>query len=195
MQKRQGFFSIHKPCKMEPVAYPDQHREVVEALLVDGRFLLEGDAAFMALKQQVDFYRDFFRSSFGLELQYQSEYAFLQSGRDTDALSRDVCIFIGVLCYELDREGYNLLEQLSFHTLEFEQVEQVFELSSFREVLEATSNLQDAPSRRNFYNRLHRRRIIEKLDEQTFRFTPAHKYFLDFARQVARYQHHLQEEE
>lgn len=180
---------------MEAIAYPEHHQEIVEALLLEGRFLLEGDAAFMSLKQQVDFYRQFFRASFGLELQYQSEYAFLQSGRDSDPLSRDVCIFMGVLCYELDREGYNLLEQLSFHTLEFEQVEQLFELSSFREVLEATSNLQDAQSRRNFYNRLQRRRIIEKLDEHTFRFTPAHKYFLDFARQVARYHQQLEEEE
>jgi len=94
----------------------------------------------MSLKQQVDFYRQFFRASFELELQYHSDYAFLQSGRDSDPLSRDVCIFMGVLCYELGREGYNLLEQLSFHTLEFEQVEPLFELSSFREVLEATTN-------------------------------------------------------
>jgi hypothetical protein len=178
-----------------PTAYPDHHQQIVESLLVEGRFLLEGEPAFMSLKQKVGFYRQFFTASFGLELQYHSEYAFLQSSRDTDPLSRDICIFIGVLCYELDREGYNLLEQLSFHTLEFEQVEQFFELSSFREVLEATSNLQDAQSRRNFYNRLQRRRIIEKLDEHSFRFTPAHKYFLDFAKQVARYQHQLEEEE
>ncbi|TXB61379.1 condensin complex protein MksE [Phaeodactylibacter luteus] len=180
---------------VQPASYPAQHQEVVEALLVDGRFLLEGDPAFMALKQHLGFYQEFFRQSFGLALEYHSEYAFLQSSRDTDPLSRDICIFLGVLCYELDREGYNLLEQLSFHTLEFEQVEQFFELSSFREVLEATSNLQDAQARRNFYNRLHRRRIIEKVDDQTFRFTPAHKYFLQFARGVARYNQRMAEEE
>jgi hypothetical protein len=177
------------------INFPEGHQDVVEALLVDGRFLLEGDPAFMTLKQHVDFYQAFFRESFGLSLEYQSEYAFLQSGRDSDPLSRDVCIFLGILCYELDREGYNLLEQLSFHTLEFEQVEQMFEMSSFREVLDATTNLQDAQARRNFYNRLHRRRIIEKLDDQIFRFTPAHKYFLEFARSVARYNQRLVEEE
>jgi hypothetical protein len=173
--------------------YPDLHQQVVEALLIDGRFLLEGDAEFMTLKQHLDFYEQFFQHSFGTSLQFFGDYAFLQSDRDTDALSRDVCIFLGVLCYELDREGYNLLEQLSFHTLEFEQVEQMLELSSFREVMEATANLQDDNSRRNFYNRLHRRRIIEKLDDHTFRFTPAHKYFLDFARGMAR--EHGEEEE
>ncbi len=176
-------------------SFPNNHQDVVEALLVDGRFLLEGDPEFMTLKQEAGFYQAFFQQSFGLSLEYQSEYAFLKSGRDNDPLSRDICIFLGVLCYELDREGYNLIEQLSFHTLEFEQVEQMLELSSFREVLEATSNLQDSQSRRNFYNRLHRRRIIEKLDEQTFRFTPAHKYFLEFARSVARYNQRLAEEE
>ena len=175
--------------------FPEGHQEVVEALLVDGRFLLEGDSAFMALKQHVDFYQSFFQASFGLSLEYHSEYAFLQSGRDADPLSRGVCIFLGLLCYELDREGYNILEQLSFHTLEFEQVEQMFEMSSFREVLNATTNLQDAHARRNFYNRLQRRRIIEKLDDQVFRFTPAHKYFLEFARSVARYNQRLAEEE
>lgn len=166
--------------------YPELHQQVVEALLIDGRFLLEGDAEFMAIRQHLDFYEQFFKDSFGTSLQFFGDYAFLQSDRDTDALSRDVCIFMGVLCYELDREGYNLIEQLSFHTLEFEQVEQMLELSSFREVMEATANLQDGSSRRNFYNRLHRRRIIEKLDDNTFRFTPAHKYFLDFARGMAR---------
>lgn len=176
-------------------SFPKNHQEVVEALLVEGRFLLEGDPEFMTLKQDVEFYQAFFRQSFGLSLEYHSEYAFLQSGRDNDPLSRDICIFLGVLCYELDREGYNLMEQLAFHTLELEQVEQMLELSSFREVLDATSNLQDPQSRRNFYNRLQRRRIIEKLDDQTFRFTPAHKYFLEFARSVARYNQRLAEEE
>lgn len=174
--------------------YPDNHQEVVNALLVDGRFLLEGEAEFMTLKQHLDFYESFFVHSFGTNLQFFGDYAFLQSDRDTDPFSRDVCIFIGVLCYELDREGYNLIEQLSFHTLEFDQVEQMLEISSFREVMEATSNLQDTASRRNFYNRLQRRHIIEKLDDNTFRFTPAHKYFLEFAKNIARSRKEEEEE-
>lgn len=166
--------------------YPEHHRQIVEGLLLDGRFLLDGDPEFAALTRHLDFYRPFFLETFGLELEHHADYAFLQSDRDSDTFSRDVCIFLGVLCYELDREGSSITEVLSFQTLEFPAIEQMLELSSFREVLEATRTLATPESRKNFYNRLNRRHIIDKLDEDCFRFTPAHKYFLEFARELAR---------
>ena len=101
------------------------------------------------------------------------------------AIGTIICIFLGVLCYEMDREGKNIMEELSFSTFAYEDVERLLELSSFREVLEATKSLRDSSSRRNFYHLLARRRLIDKIDDEAFRFTPGHKYFLEFARGVA----------
>ena len=58
----------------------------------------------------------------------------------------------------------------------------MLELTSFKEILESSKNLRDPLTRRNFYNRLQRRRIIDRLDDETFRFTAAHKLFLEYAR-------------
>ena len=165
--------------------YPEYHREITESLLMDARFLVEGEPEFTCLREHLDFYQQFFKASFGLSLLCQSDYAFLQSARDNDTLSRDICIFLGVLCYEMDREGKNIMEELGFSTFAYEDVERLLELSSFREVLEATKSLRDSSSRRNFYHLLARRRLIDKIDDEVFRFTPGHKYFLEFARGVA----------
>jgi len=163
-------------------SFPAQHRQIVEALLQEGRFLLEGEPEFVILKEHIDYYRAFFHSSFSLNVQFHGDYAYLESVRENDAFSRDVCIFLGVLAYELDREGRNLTEAFAFQSFSVEEVEQMLELTSFKEILESSKNLRDPLTRRNFYNRLQRRRIIDRLDEDTFRFTAAHKLFLEYAR-------------
>ena len=164
--------------------FPPLHRNIVEALLQEGRFLLEGEPEFLELKQHLDLYRLFFQRSFSLNLQFMGDFAYLESHRENDAFARDVCIFQAVLSYELDREGRNLTEAFAFQSFSFEEVEQMLELSSFREILEASKNLSDPLTRKNFYNRLFRRRIIDRLDDETFRFTAAHKLFQQFARSI-----------
>jgi len=166
--------------------FPMEHRAIVEALLQEGRFMLEGESEFTVLKDNLGFYRSFFTSSFGVSLKFYGDFAYLESNRENDAFSRDVCIFLGVLSYELDREGRNLTEALAFQSFSFEEVEQMLELTSFREILESSRNLRDPLTRRNFYNRLQRRQIIDRLDEETFRFTAAHKLFQEFARELAK---------
>lgn len=165
--------------------FPEQHQAIVEALLLEGRFLLEGEAAFTVLRKQEQYYRHFFQASFGLELHCHNDYAFLQSLRENDTHSRDICIFLAVFCYELDREGRQITEELAFSTFSLEEVEKLLVQSSFLEVLEATKQLKDANARKNFFNLLNRKGIIDKLDDAHFRFTPAHKYFLEYARQLA----------
>lgn len=166
-------------------AFPSAHRSIVEALLQEGRFLLEGEPEFLDLKQHLDFYRRFFHDSFGLNLQFHGDYAYLESVRENDAFSRDVCIFLAVLSYELDREGRNLTDAFAYQSFSLEEVEQMLELSSFREILEASKNLRDPLTRKNFYNRLYRMRIVERQDDDSFRFTPAHKLFQEFARSLS----------
>ena len=162
--------------------YPEEHLKIVNALLRDGRFLVEGETAFACLKEHQAFYQQFFRASFQLELSIEADYALLKSSRQNDALARDICIFLAILSYEIDREGRNLLETLQFSVFSLEDIEQKFLLSSFLEILEATPGLRDADRRSRFITQITRRNLIVKMENDSFRFTPAFRYFLDYAR-------------
>ncbi|PSR11135.1 MAG: hypothetical protein DA408_00010 [Bacteroidetes bacterium] len=166
--------------------YPKEHFQIVEALLREGRFLIEGEAAFATLKENRAFYQEFFKLSFQLDLELTADYALLKSSRNNDALARDICVFLGILCYEIDREGHNLMERLQFAVFSVEEIEQKLALSSFFEIIEATPGLKDEPTRRKFYNQMARRQLIIKQGEDAFRFTPAHRYFLEYARSFSR---------
>ncbi len=164
--------------------YPPDHQAIVTALLREGRFLLQGESAFLSLREHADFYTSFFRKSFDLELQVTPEYALLKSGQPEDRFARAICIYLALLCYELEREGKNILETLHSGTFSIPEWELRLEQSSFINVLAATDQLRDADQRHKFYLRLSRRGVIERTNEKLFRFTPAHRYFLDFAREI-----------
>lgn len=166
------------------MTFPKEHYEIVKALVNDGRFLIEGEAAFLCLREEQEFYQAFFWESFRLRLLVKTDYALLQSSKDADDLARAICIFLAVLCYELDHTSDNLLESLAFGTFSIEEWEERFEQSAYQYVLEATKHLRDKEQRRRFYQALHRRGVIRSLDEDKFQFTPAHRYFLDFARDL-----------
>lgn len=166
------------------MTYPSEHYQIVTALFKEGRFLLEGDAAFHCLREQREFYVKFFHESFRLQLEVTSDYALLRNSRDKDPLARAICIYLAIFCYELDQEATNLLEQLSQSTFSISEWEERFEQSSFNNVLEATDKLRNADQRAKFYLELARRNLIERVAEDAFRFTPAHRYFLDFAREL-----------
>lgn len=166
------------------MTYPPEHYQIVKALFSEGRFLLEGEAAFLSLRDHKDFYHRFFKESFRLELALTAEYALLKSSKDTDNLARSICIFLAVLCYELDHEDGNLLETLSFSTFSISEWEDRFEQSSYYNVMEATDRLRSANQRQKFYQQMARRGLIHRLDDDHFKFTAAHRYFLDYARDL-----------
>lgn len=166
------------------MTYPRDHYAIVQALFNEGRFLLEGEAAFLCLREEQAFYQSFFRESFQLQLTVAADYALLQNSRDTDHLSRAICIFLAVFCYELDHNRDNLLESLAYETFAIDEWEERFEQSAFQHVLEATDKLRSGAQRSKFYQQLARRGIIRLVDEGHFQFTPAHRYFLDFARDL-----------
>ena len=167
------------------MTYPAEHFHITNALYREGRFLLMGEPAFTVLKEHEDFYREFFRASFRLTLTITAEYALLKSSKDQDALARSICIYLAIFCYELDKEGgTNLLEQLAFETFSIADWEERFEQSSFLNVLEATPKLKSGEQRGKFYQEIARRGLIERSGDDRFRFTPAHRYFLEFARGV-----------
>lgn len=165
-------------------AFPAEHATIVKALFSEGRFLLEGEAAFLCLRDNLPYYHAFFRESFGLQLTVTAEYALLKSDKDTDQPARAVCIYLAILCYELDHDSGNLLESLAFDTFSIQEWEERFPQSSFYNVMEATDKLRSAAQRQKFYQLLARRQLIHRLDEDRFQFTAAHRYFLDFARDV-----------
>lgn len=166
------------------MTYPKEHYDIVTALFREGRFLLEGDAAFPVLRERREFYQQFFHESFRLSLVVNADYALLTSNRDKDTLARSICIFLAVFCYELDQEDANLLEKLAYETFSISQWEERFEQSSFNNVLEATDKLRNRDQRAKFYLEMARRGLIERVDEDSFRFTAAHRYFLEFARDL-----------
>lgn len=166
------------------MTYPSEHYAIVQALFHEGRFLLEGEAAFLCLREQQEFYQAFFRESFRLQLIVTADYALLQSSRDTDNLARAICVFLAVFCYELDHSRENLLESLAFDTFSIEEWDDRFEQSAFQHILEATDKLRNQAQRAKFYQQLARRALIRMVDEAHFQFTPAHRYFLDYARDL-----------
>ena len=165
--------------------YSKNHRQIVEDL-IGGKFILPTNKNFIELKEKEKFYEDFFKFSFGHDLIMRQDFAFLVSDETNEMLSRDVCIFFAILCYELDKDGRNFLDLINYSEFEYDQINDYFENSSYLEVIRNNSRLRDTNTRNEFMDTLDRRNIIEKTGPQKFTFTTAHKNFTDFAMELAK---------
>jgi hypothetical protein len=165
--------------------YSKNHRQIVEDL-IGGKFILPTNKNFIELKEKEKFYEDFFKFSFGHDLIVRQDFAFLVSDETNEMLSRDVCIFFAILCYELDKDGRNFLDLINYSEFEYDQINDYFENSSYLEVVRNNSRLRDINTRNEFLDTLDRRNIIEKTGPQKFTFTTAHKNFTDFAMELAK---------
>ena len=150
-----------------------------------GKFILSNEAHFNSLKENDTFYTEFFKISFDLDLNLKTEYAFLLSKETQENFSRDVSIFIAILCYELDRDGRNFMEALDFNEFTFEEVDRYFDNSSFIDLIESNKSMREPDARRTLINGMHRRNIVNKNFEDRFSFTQAYKVFVDFAKELA----------
>jgi hypothetical protein len=166
------------------MVYPSNHRQIVEELM-GGKFILSNEEHFNSLKENDTFYTEFFKISFDLDLNLKTEYAFLLSKETQENFSRDVSIFIAILCYELDRDGRNFMEALDFNEFTFEEVDRYFDNSSFIDLIESNKSLREPDARRTLINGMHRRNIVNKNFEDRFSFTQAYKVFVDFAKELA----------
>ena len=166
------------------MVYPSNHRQIVEELM-GGKFILSNEEHFNSLKENDTFYTEFFKISFDLDLNLKTEYAFLLSKETSENFSRDVSIFIAILCYELDRDGRNFMEALDFNEFTFEEVDRYFDNSSFIDLIESNKSLREPDARRTLINGMHRRNIVNKNFEDRFSFTQAYKVFVDFAKELA----------
>jgi len=166
------------------MVYPAHHRQIVEELM-NGKFILANEEHFNSLKENDAFYQEFFKVSFDLNLVAKPEFSYLLSKETSENFSRDVSIFIAILCYELDRDGRNFMEALDFHEFTFEESDRYFDNSSFIDLIESNKALRDADSRRTLVNGMARRNIVQKNFEDRFIFTEAYRVFTDFAKELA----------
>lgn len=167
--------------------FPNHHRQIVEDLMA-GKFVLPTERTFEVLRENEDFYTDFFKASFNYELKFTNDYIYMTSDESNEMLSRDICIFIALLSYELDRDGKNFLERIQYSEFEVEEIENYFTNSSYIDLILSNKQLKDAENRRNFINTLNRRNIIEKVGDNRFVFTSAHKFFMDFASDIVKFE-------
>lgn len=170
---------------MSNSSYPKEHKQIVKELL-DGKFVLSNDPKYDVIRQYDSYYSEFFQESFDYRMILRSDYVYLVSDDSNEQLSRDISIFLAVLCYELDKDGRNFLDSLSYDEFEHKQIDFYFENTSYREVILGNKQLRDKASRLNFYNMLSRRNIAEKTGEDRFMFTPAFRVFVDFAIELAK---------
>lgn len=166
------------------MVYPKYHRQIVEELM-NGKFLLSNEEHFNSLKENETFYTEFFKVSFDLDLIIKPEFCYLLSKDTQENFSRDVSIFVAILCYELDKDGRNFIEALDFHEFMIEEVDRYFENSSFIDLIESNKALRDADSRKTLINGMARRNIVQKNFEDRFAFTQAYRVFVDFAKELA----------
>lgn len=167
--------------------YPKKHRQIVEELM-SGRFILSRENHFEELKKnEQEFYSDFFQKSFGYKLIITQEYAYLVSEDTDENISRDISIFFAIFCYELDKLGKNFLDGLQYSEYSFEEVNLLFENSSYIDLIHTNKQLKDIDSRRRLlFSTMKNKNIIEKISEDKFNFTPAYKVFSEFAELLGR---------
>jgi hypothetical protein len=165
--------------------YPRYHKDIVGDLM-NGKFILASDQKFISLKDNLSFYEKFFKESFGYELELKSDFAFLLSYETGEMLSRDICMFFAILCYELDKDGKNFLEEIQYADFEHEKIDSYFENSAYAELIAGNNQLRSGESRRDFIRTLARRNIVERNGDGKFSFTQAYKVFIDFAADFAK---------
>ena len=165
--------------------YPKSHKQIVKELL-DGKFILPTEPFYQIIRENGEFYIEFFKMSFDFELRMTNDFCFLLSGESNETLSRDICIFFAILSYELDRDGRNFIEEIQFSEWDTERVDKYFDNSNYTDLINSNKQLRDHDSRKTFVNSLARRNIVDKHSEDKFTFTLAYKLFIDFASELAR---------
>lgn len=163
---------------------PKYHSLVVGDLM-NGKFILSKDQHFDTIIENKDYYESFFNSSFGHELIVQQNYCYLLSDETNENLSRDISIFIAILCYELDKDGRNFLDQFEYGDFSFEEVDSIFDNSSFSDLIGSNNHIKDSEARRKLIKTMASKNIIDRTDTERFSFTPAYNVFFDFARDLA----------
>jgi len=160
-------------------SYPIEHREIVSQLL-DGRFIIYPNQMFAVIQTQEDEYKEFFKESYGFELNIDSEFAYLSSNEVTEKRTRDFTLFLAMLCRELDYSGKNFRDSIELATFDISDTEKLLRQSSKWEILEKTSIAEFD----KFIGTWHTKNVLKRTGNH-FKFTKAVKLFFEFAVNVA----------
>jgi hypothetical protein len=152
---------------------------------MDGRFITIDESYFDILKENQDFYVEFFDKSFGFELKNTQEFYYLISDETNENTSRDISIFFSILCYELDKDGKNFMDELGFSDFHIDEIVEYIKNSTWIDVVKANKQLNDGESiKRLVGSTMVKRNIAIKHFDDKYSFTKAYKLFIDFAREL-----------
>jgi hypothetical protein len=163
--------------------YPDKHKEIVTSLM-EGKFITVEDFLFETIKKNEDFYINFFETSFGFEIIGNHDFYYLVSSETNENTSRDISIFFSILCYELDKDGKNFLEELNYSEFHIDEILEYFKSSSWLDVIKANKQLNTDDSLKRQIGTMVKRNIAVKQSNDRYSFTKAHKLFIDFAKDL-----------
>ena len=165
--------------------YPDKHKEIVTSLM-EGKFITVEDLSFETIKKNEDFYISFFEKSFGFELIGNQDFFYLVSNDTNENTSRDISIFLSILCYELDKDGKNFLEELNYSEFHIDEIQDYFNNSSWSDVIKANKQLNNDESLKRHLGTMVKRNIVVKQNNDRYTYTKAHKLFIDFAKDLVK---------
>lgn len=164
--------------------YPNNHKHIV-ASLMEGKFITIDEFYFDILKENQGFYIEFFDKSFGFELKNTQEFYYLISEETNENTSRDISIFFSILCYELDKDGKNFMDEIGFSDFHIDEITDYILNSSWTDIIMANKQLNDSDSiRRLISSTMVKRNIVIKHSDDRYSFTKAYKLFIDFAREL-----------
>ena len=164
--------------------YPNKHKQIVTSLM-DGRFITIDESYFDIVKENQDFYAEFFDKSFGFELKNTQEFYYLISEETNENTSRDISIFFSIFCYELDKDGKNFMDELGFSDFHIDEIVDYIKNSSWTDIIKSNKQLNDADSiKRLVGSTMVKRNIAIKHSDDNYSFTKAYKLFIDFAREL-----------
>lgn len=163
--------------------YPDKHKEIVTSLM-EGKFITVEDFLFETIKKNEDFFLKFFETSFGFELIGNHDFYYLVSNETNENTSRDISIFFSILCYELDKDGKNFLEELNYSEFHIIEILDYFKNSSWIDVIKANKQLNNDENLKRLIGNMVKRNIAIKQSNDRYSFTKAHKLFIDFAKDL-----------
>lgn len=164
--------------------YPNKHKQIVTSLM-EGRFITIDESYFDILKENQEFYIEFFDKSFGFELKSSQEFYYLISEETNENTSRDISIFFSIFCYELDKDGKNFMDELGFSDFHIDEIIDYILNSTWTDIVKSNKQLNDSDSiKRLVGSTMVKRNIAIKHSDDKYSFTKAYKLFIDFAREL-----------
>lgn len=160
------------------ISYPKHHKKIVSELL-GGKFILQKNELFDIITQSnKDFYISFFDESFSYDLKITNEYVCLISLESNERLSKNITLFLAILCYELDREGKNFSSEIKTSYFDIEEMKEKLLASEYKEII---LNIDEISNLYKLVQQMTDRNITEKKSDNRFTFTPAVELFFSYA--------------